>query len=199
MRQHEAVVQIVAPAHRRAFLRLAPEPRDQRAQQQLLRKAHARVGGHLERAELDEAEPAGRAIGRIELVDADLRAMGVAGDVGEQIAEQAVHHPQRRLVAWRRRLRERDLQLVKLIVARLVEPRRLTGRADEEAGEQKRKRGMALPVKNEAREQIGSAQDRRIRRRRAAQHDMIAAARPGVPPVGHELVRAEPREPRFLI
>src|SRR5882762_9164440 len=39
MRQHEAVVQRRAPAHARAVLRLAGEPRDQRAHQQLLVRA----------------------------------------------------------------------------------------------------------------------------------------------------------------
>ncbi len=76
-------------------LRLLPEPGDQRAQQQLLRQAHPRMRRHLERAELDQAQPAGRAVGRIELVDADLGAVRVAGDVDQQIAEQAIDQPQR--------------------------------------------------------------------------------------------------------
>ena len=66
-----------------------------RADQQLLGEAHARVRRHLEAAELDQAEPAGRAVGRIELVDADFRAMGVAGHVGEEVAHQAVEQPRR--------------------------------------------------------------------------------------------------------
>ncbi len=44
MRQHETVVQAGAPAHRRASLRLAPEPGDERANEQMLGEAHARVG-----------------------------------------------------------------------------------------------------------------------------------------------------------
>ena len=125
MRQHETVVQIGAPAHRRALLRFAPEPGDQRAQEQLLGERHARVRRHLEGAELDEPEPAGHAVGRIELVDADFGAMGVAGDVDQKIAEQPVGDPQRGVGTWRRNLRQRDLQFVQLVVARLVEPRRL--------------------------------------------------------------------------
>src|SRR5947209_1127469 len=54
MRQHEAIVQRRSPAHQRAVLRLAPEPGEQRAHKQLLRKAHARIGRHFERAEFDE-------------------------------------------------------------------------------------------------------------------------------------------------
>ena len=73
-----------------------PEPGDQRADQQLLGERHARVGGHLEAAELDEAEAAGGAVGGVELVDADLGAVGVAGDVGEEVAQQPVDEPGRR-------------------------------------------------------------------------------------------------------
>ena len=96
MRQHEAVVQRRAPAHETAVLRLAPEPGDERAQQQLLGEAHARIGRHFEGAEFDEAEAAGRPVGRIELVDADFRAMRIAGDVDEKIAEKPVDEPERK-------------------------------------------------------------------------------------------------------
>src|SRR5581483_9073062 len=69
MRQHEAVMQRGAPAHARALLRLAPEPRNQRAHQQLLRKAHARMGCHLESTKFDQPEPSRRRIRREQLVD----------------------------------------------------------------------------------------------------------------------------------
>ena len=79
VRQHEAIVQLGAPAREpRRRVRRLPEARDQRAQQQLLREAHARVRRHLERAQLQQAEPAGRAVGRIQLVDAELGAVRVA-------------------------------------------------------------------------------------------------------------------------
>ena len=121
----------------RLRVRLAPEARDQRAQQQLLRQAHPRVRRHLEGAELDQAEPAGRAVRRVELVDADLGAVRVAGDVDQQVAEDAVDQPGRRIAVARiGHLREGDLQLVERVVARLVDARRLAGRADEQAGEQ---------------------------------------------------------------
>ena len=96
VRQHEPVVQRRAPARQRPVERIAPQPRDDRADQQLLGEAHARVRRHLEAAELDEAETAGRAVGRIELVDADFRAMGVAGHVGQDVAHQPVEQPRRR-------------------------------------------------------------------------------------------------------
>ena len=131
-----------------AVERLAPEPGDQRAQQQLLRQAHARVRRHLERAELDQPEPAGRAVGRVELVDADLGAMGVAGDVDQKVAEQAVDQPGRRRLAvpGGGTLASAISELVEHIVARLVDARRLAGRADEQAGEQIGQRRMPLPI-----------------------------------------------------
>ena len=55
--------------------------------QHLLGQRHARVGRHLEAAELDEAEAAGGAVGRVQLVDADLGAMRVARDVGQHVAQ----------------------------------------------------------------------------------------------------------------
>src|SRR5947209_15500583 len=46
VRQHEMIVQCRSPSHERAVLRLAPEPRKQRAHEQLLRKAHPRIRRH---------------------------------------------------------------------------------------------------------------------------------------------------------
>ena len=94
---------------------------------------------------------------------------------------------------------ERDFEFVEAVVARLVHARRLAGRADEQSGEQIRQRRMPLPVKHEAAQQIGPAQERRIRRHRAADHDMIAAAGADMAAVEHELVGAEPGLPRLLV
>ena len=58
---------------------------------------------------------------------------------------------------------------------------------------------MALPVQHEALQQIGPAQERRILRRAAADHDVIAAAGAGVAAVDQELVGAEPRLGGVLI
>ena len=95
-------MQLGAPARQaRRRIGLAPEARDQRAQQQLLREAHARVRRHLEGAQLEQAEAAGGAVGRVQLVDAELGAVRVAGDVDQQVAEQAVDQPGRRRLARR--------------------------------------------------------------------------------------------------
>ena len=146
-------------------------------------------------------EPAGRAVGRIELVDADLGAVGVAGDIDQQVAQQPVDQPgqRRRALAGRGHLRQRDLQLVERVVARLVDARRLAGRADEQAGEQVGQRRVALPVQDQALQQVGPAQERAVVRRRAADHDVVAAAGAGVPAVDHELVGAEPGLARLLV
>ena len=205
VRQHEAVVQHGAPAGELAGDGGVPEPGDQGADQQLLGERHPRVGGHLEAAELDEAEAAGGAVGGVELVDADLGAVGVAGDVDEQVAQQAVDQPRGGGVAGarRRHLGERDLELVERVVAGLVDARGLGGRADEEAGEEVGDRRVALPVQDEAAQQVGAAQERAVEGGGAADDDVVAAAGAGVLAVDHELVGAEaalarpPRRPRW--
>ena len=101
--------------------------------------------------------------------------------------------------AGRRHVRQRDFQFVEPVVPRFVDARRLAGRADEHAGEQIGQRRMALPVQHEALQQIGPAQERRIRRRAAADHDMIAAAGAGVAAVDQKTVGAEPRLRGVLI
>ena len=91
--QQEAVVQLGAPAHQRRAVGLAPEARDQRAQQQLLDDAHAGMRRHLEGTQLQQAQAAGGRVRRVELVDAELAAVRVAGGVDQNIAQRAVHDP----------------------------------------------------------------------------------------------------------
>jgi hypothetical protein len=86
---------------RRAARRAVPEAGHQAAQQQLLGQRHARVRRHLEGAQLEQAEAAGRAVRRIQLVDAELGAVGVAGDVDQQVAQHAVDQPGRHVAAGR--------------------------------------------------------------------------------------------------
>ena len=61
--EHKTIVQGRAPAHWLAVERRAPKGGDERAEQQLLRQAHARVQRHLEGAEFHKAKPSGRAVG----------------------------------------------------------------------------------------------------------------------------------------
>ena len=73
IRQHESVMQLGAPAREAlGCVRRLPETRHEGPQQQLLRETHARVRRHLERAQLEQTEAAGRAVWRIHLVDAEL-------------------------------------------------------------------------------------------------------------------------------
>ena len=121
MRQHEAVVQVGAPA--------TGSPRWGSRQNQAIIARTSNCCARLMRAcgGISKARNSSRpsrpvdAVGRVELVDAEFGAMGVAGDVDQQVAEQPVDEPQRRVGAGRRHLREGDFKLVQLIVARLVE------------------------------------------------------------------------------
>ncbi|MCY1456398.1 hypothetical protein D9M71_736170 [compost metagenome] len=113
VRQHEAVMQRRAPACQ-AFgcIGLAPEPRHQRPQQQLLHQTHARVRRHFKGAQFQQAQASGRAIRRIEFIDAEFGAVGVAGHVDQQVAQQTVNQPRYTRLARCRHLREGDFQLV---------------------------------------------------------------------------------------
>lgn len=125
MRQHEAVMQHRAPAHRLALHRRFGAARDDRPDQQLLGQVHARMRRHFKAAEFHQTQPPGRAIGGIELVDADFGTVGVAGHIGQHVAQQPVHQPGRRQRPAAHRitdLRQRDFQLVQGIVACLVDP-----------------------------------------------------------------------------
>ena len=58
---------------------------------------------------------------------------------------------------------------------------------------------MPLPIKNQALEQIGPAQERTVGGVEPAEHDVIAAAGSGVAAVDHELVGAEPAETGVIV
>ena len=175
MRQHEPIVQLRVPAHERPVVRRLPEPGDERPQQQLLRQAHPGVRRHLERAQLHQPLPAAARVGCVELVDAELRAVRVAGDVDQQVPEDPVDEPRRDAIVLGD-LRESNLQLVERVVPRLVDARMLAGRPDEQTREEVRDRRVIVPVAEQAAQQIRPAQDRAVGRRRAAEDDVIAAA-----------------------
>ena len=144
--------------------------RQQSAQQELLRHAHALMRRHLEGAQLQETTSAAGAVGRIQLVDAELGAMGVAGAVDQDVAEQAIDQPGRdravagvvERVADLVDLGHRDFELVHLIAARFVDARVLAGRADEEPREQVRQRRMVVPVADQAAQQVRTPQERAV-------------------------------------
>ena len=66
---------------------------------------------HFESAEFHQATTARGAAGIVHLVDAELGAVGVAGDIRQDVAEHPVHQPGRagwfsRFCRWRKRLRQ---------------------------------------------------------------------------------------------
>ncbi len=130
---------------------------------------------HFKGAHFQQAQAARSRVRRVELVDAEFRAVRAAGGVDQQVAEDAVHHP-RRSAAMVRNLLERDFHFVDLIVARFVDARRLAGGADKNSAEEIRKRGMVVPVADQAAQQSGIPQHRRIGGRRSADQNVISAA-----------------------
>ena len=91
----ESIMQPGTPADGVLREWLAPEPGDERADEEVLREAHASVGRHFEGSHFQEAETAGGRVRRIEFVNAEFGAVCVAGDVDEKIAEYAVGEPGR--------------------------------------------------------------------------------------------------------
>ena len=100
-REQEAVVQFGAPTHERFDVRLRPETRDERTDEQRLHERHSGMRWHLEAAQFEQAEPAALRIGTEQLVDAELGPMRAAGDIDEEVTEQAVDEPRRRRCARR--------------------------------------------------------------------------------------------------
>src|SRR5262249_51503933 len=156
-------------------------------------------GRRRDRRQLAGPGPAARGLRRVELVDAELRAVRVAGHVDEEMTEDPVHLPRRHGGATRRERRERDLELVELAVARLVDARVLRRRPDEEAGEGVRERRVVLPVAEEAAEEVRAAEERAVERMGRAEGDVVPAPRSDGAAVDQELLAREPCEPRLLV
>ncbi|MCY1433262.1 hypothetical protein D9M71_492850 [compost metagenome] len=157
------------------------------------------MGWHLEGAQLKQAQAATGTVGRVQLVDAKLGTVGVAGHIDQQIAQQAVDQPWRARLTRPRHLSKGYFQLVQGVVTCLVDPWRLRSRADEQAGKQVRQRRMVMPITDQAAQQVRPPQKRRIGRRRATEHQMVTATRARVAPVDHELLGTQARLPGLLI
>ena len=132
MRQHEAIMQLRVPVDRLPRIGLLPEPRHQRSHQELLRQAHPRMRRHIESAHLQQPQSACGAVRGVELVDAELGAMGVAGHIDQQVAKDPIDQP--RCAGARTRIghfAKRNFEFVEAVLARLVDTRGLAGRPDE--------------------------------------------------------------------
>ena len=123
--QHEAVVERRTPLDERRAIRRLPEAREERAGEQLLHDRGLRMRGHLESPQLDQPQASRRAVGRIELVDAELGAMRVAGDVDQEVSEHSIDQPRGARLPAARQLSEGELDFVDRVVPRFVDPRRL--------------------------------------------------------------------------
>jgi hypothetical protein len=144
-----------------------------------------RACGGISKRAARAAEPAARRVGRVELVDAELGAVRVAGHVDEQVRKSAsTSHGGH--VALSGSCAERDLELVELSLRASSTRGAWLGRPDEESREGEGERRVIVPVREQAPQQIRT---RRIglSRRRAAERQMVAAARPGMAAVEHEL------------
>jgi hypothetical protein len=125
--------------------------------------------------------------------------MRVATGIDQQVAEQAIHQPGRAGFTRRWHLLEGDLQFIERIIARLVDARGLRGRADEQAGEEIGEGWVVMPIAQQTSQQVRSAQERGIRGRFAAEHEVIAAARARMTTIEHELLGGQPGLPRLVI
>ncbi len=177
---------------------LFPQMRDQGAKQEVLREAHPRMRRHFKRAHFQQAQAARGGVRRVQLVDAELGAVRAARRVDEQVSEDAVHQP-RRDGAMIRNLLKRDFHFVDLIVASLVDARRLACGSDKESAEEIRQRGMVVPVADQAAQQSGISQDGRIGRRGSSDQNVISAARAGVASIEHEFFRGQAAQVRFFV
>ena len=99
MRQQEVVVDAGAPVHQTPLVGRPPERRHGGAHQQELRRRHPRMRRHFQRTEFDQPQPARCGLRCVQLVDAELGAMRVAGHVGQQMAEHPIDQPGRHLLA----------------------------------------------------------------------------------------------------
>ena len=118
--EHEAIVEGGSPAEETAGEGLLPEGADEGADKEhFVDEAHAEVRRHFKGAELEQAETQALAFGGIHLVDAELGAVGVAGDVDEEVAEEAVEDPGMAVAFGE--VTEGELELVEGVGAGLVD------------------------------------------------------------------------------
>ena len=109
---------------------------------------------HLEAAQFKQTQSTPFTVGAEEFVHTELGAMGIAGDVHQQVAQQTVHQPRRWILAEALQFAEGDLELVQTLAPSLVYSRRLTGGTDETPGKQIRQRRVVLPKGEHAAQQV---------------------------------------------
>ena len=192
--QQEFVVEARAPANQALSVGPLGQRRQQAAHQQHLGDGHARVRGHLDRPEFDQALPAHGRPPVEQFVDRQFGSVTVAGHVDQEIAKEHVAQPGRAgLPGLAKRVGEGDLDLVQLVVTGFVDPGRLRGRPDEEAREHVAERGVMLQKGDQAGEQLGPVHEGALERRGTAEGQVMTAARAGLAPVEQVLFGVQAR------
>ena len=135
MRHHPFVVQCGAPAHQRLTIGFLVKARHQRPDQQLLHQTHVGMRRHFKTAKLQQPQPSGCRVRGIHLVHAELGTVGITGNIRQQITQQPINQPGFLHIAGRH-LRQGNFQLIQSFVTGLINPWRLTGRANKHAREQ---------------------------------------------------------------
>jgi hypothetical protein len=193
-----------APADERRGIRLLPEAGHERAHEQGLDAAPS-GGAAASRSRAVSSSPSRprSESGAEELVDAELRAVSVADEVGQQVPQsRSTSHgdvtaspdplgPGSGLGRGALHLGEGDLQLVERLETPLVDPRRLARRPDESAREDIGQRGVVLPIGDDAAQADRAAQQRGVGGPRPAEREVVAAAGAGVGAVEVELLGRE--------
>jgi len=132
-------------------------------------------------------------IWRAEFIDADFSAVGVAGDVDQQIAEQSIDEPWSDPAgAGFRDLFKGGFKFVEGVASAFVDSRSLTGWSNKQAGKQPGERGVIIPEADEAAEQVRSSQKGAVGRRGGSQYKVISATGAGVSAVLLKFFSAEP-------
>lgn len=112
-----------------------------------------------------------------QFIDADFSAVCVAGDVDQQIAEQSIDEPWSDPAgAWFRDLFEGGFKFIEGVASALVNSRSLTGRPDEQAGEQPGEGRVVIPEADEAAEQVRASQEGAVGGRGGSQYEVISSA-----------------------
>ena len=163
VRQQEAIVQGRAPAHQFGRIGGLPKSRNHGAQQQLLHQAHPRMRRHLEAAHLDQPQPSRAESGEYSLsMQNSARCVLPVRSTSKWRNNRSTSQGAQNLLGHD--LLAGDFQFVQAVVPGFVHARGLARRPDELPGEQIRQRRMIVPIRHQAAEQVGPAQDRTIGR-----------------------------------
>ena len=93
MWQHETIVQGMAPVDRRLFIRLVPERRHAGSSSSIWTRLMRACGGISKPRNSSIPKAPGRGIRRIQFIDTELTAMGVAREIRQQMTQDPIDQP----------------------------------------------------------------------------------------------------------